>query len=66
MNDRQRIEYTLAYIMDYGGYNGAHHKQWLLDQIVQTLTTPEEYDAWKRQYSHGDDTHKEWDTGIAP
>lgn len=52
-----------------GRVDGAHHKSWVIDQIVRALTgSPEAYAAWVREAKagvHGPDTY-EWDEGIAP
>jgi hypothetical protein len=60
----ERIEEALGLILSYGGIDGAHHKQWTLDQVVQTLCTKEEYEAWLAVYE--EDGEYEWDRGIAP
>ncbi len=49
---------ALDLIEQYGDIDGAHHKQWLIDQIVQCLT--DDYGSWVSEYGHT------WDTGIAP
>jgi len=54
----EKIEKAVELIGEYCYIDGAHHKQWLLDQVVRTLLSPAEYKAWV-----GD---VEWDTGIAP
>jgi hypothetical protein len=33
-----RIEKAIKYAVDYGGIDGAHHKDWTIDQIVRALT----------------------------
>lgn len=38
MNPEQRIEKTLELITLYGGIDGGHHKQWVLDQVLRILT----------------------------
>jgi hypothetical protein len=56
----------LDLITAYGGIDGAHHKQWLLDKLVRTLS--DDYGQWIKIYNHGEDgpdTYK-WDVGIAP
>lgn len=60
-------EEALEMIFDYGGIDGAHHKQWVLDQVVRILAG-EDYDKWIKLYEGGEDgphTYS-WDTGIAP
>lgn len=35
---RQTIQKALDVIIRYGGVDGAHHKAWVIDQIVRVLT----------------------------
>jgi hypothetical protein len=51
----------------FGGIDGDHHKQWVLDQVVRVLTGPG-YDAWVTAQKAGEDGPESysWDTGIAP
>lgn len=53
--------------MNYGGIDGAHHKMWVIDQMVRVLMG-DRYDEWVRTANAGDagpETY-EWDEGIAP
>jgi hypothetical protein len=59
----KRAKEALEIAADYGQYDGAYHKMWVIDQIVRTLTG-DEYDAWVEDYC--DDGEYEWDTGVAP
>ena len=34
---RNNVQEALDIIGSYGGYDGEHHKQWVLDQVVRTL-----------------------------
>lgn len=64
-----RIDEALELIHSYGGIDGAHHKQWVLDQVVRKLCDSEEsYEAWVSEYQDGEDGPDtyEWDVGIAP
>lgn len=47
--------------------DGAHHKQWVIDQMLRKLLG-EEYDEWVKQYNARatQDDLAEWDCGIAP
>ena len=58
---------ALDLIAEYGGIDGGHHKQWLLDQVVRILAG-EKYEDWVGEWEDGEDGQKtyEWDTGIAP
>ena len=57
----------LDLIFGYGEYDGGHHKQWLIDQIVRKLTK-NNYEKWVERYQEGFDGQNTyaWDTGIAP
>ena len=69
-----RIQAAIDVIVKYGGTDGAHHKDWVLDQAVRTLTgcteevTSEAYQAVVAKACDGEDgpgTY-EWEVGIAP
>ena len=50
-------------IRAYGGIDGAHHKQWVIDQLMRELLGPDRYKQWiQARESEG----LEWDDGIAP
>ncbi len=63
----EAIDAALETIDQFGGIDGAHHKQWVLDQVVRQLTG-DDYEPWVRQYNDGEDGPEtyEWDVGIAP
>lgn len=67
MLDGQRIVDALDIIYNYGSIDGAHHKQWVLDQVVHALTG-DEYELWVATMCSGEDGPNtyEWDCGIAP
>ena len=66
----ERVEDALDLILRYGGIDGAHHKQWVLDQVVRTLTGRDdfEYQYWRMEHAAGEDGPEtyEWDEGIPP
>jgi len=67
MHSKKRIEKALEIIIECGQIDGAHHKTWVIDQIVRLLTD-DEYDAWIKNYCKGEDgldTYS-WDVGIVP
>ena len=66
LNSKVKIKIVLDLIEKYGGIDGDHHKQWLLDQIVVILAP--DYRKWIQEYSLGEDGPNTyiWDTGIAP
>jgi len=65
-SNRLRIVNALEIIMRYGGFDGAHHKQWVLDQVVRALS--QDYPAWVAAHNEGDDGPNTygWDEGIPP
>lgn len=68
MTDEERkIETALNLIGQYGGTDGGHHKQWVLDQVVRILTG-DEYAQWVREQKDGEDGPEtyDWDEGIPP
>jgi hypothetical protein len=62
---RQSYKARLAKIQElleqYGDLDGAHHKQWVLDQIARVVLG-DEYDEWAAASEDAD----AWDTGVAP
>ena len=65
--ERIAIDEALTLIFKYGGIDGSHHKQWVLDQVVRALTG-EGYAAWVAEAKDGEDGPEtyDWDEGIAP
>jgi len=65
----KRIAEALDIALRYGGIDGAHHKTWVIDQMVRALVNkPHGYEAfirWAKAGDDGPDTY-EWDEGIAP
>ena len=63
---KERVEKSLG-IAENGQIDGDHHKMWVIDQIVRTLTGPR-YDEWIREYEKGEDGPDTywWEEGIAP
>lgn len=60
MTDSERVVKCKELIMQYGGIDGAHHKDWVLDQCLRVLCDESEY---KEFVSDPDYTH---DEGIPP
>jgi hypothetical protein len=54
-------------IVEYGGIDGAHHKAWVLDQVLRILTG-KGYDELIKSVKDGEDGPDtyDWDEGIAP
>jgi hypothetical protein len=66
-NDADRIELATRLAMEYGGIDGAHHKTWVIDQMVRVLVG-DRYDEVIADYQNGDDGPETytWDEGVAP
>lgn len=60
-----RIADAADVIAKYGMTDGAHHKQWVLDQAVRAMLGPVGYAAWLAE-QNSDPDYAPWDTGIAP
>jgi hypothetical protein len=61
------IKAALEIAERYGQIDGAHHKAWVIDQMVRALTGSD-YEAWvahSKDGEDGPDTY-DWDEGIAP
>ena len=65
--DQDRIEDAIYLATEYGGYDGGHHKMWVIDQMLRALTG-DSYDKVIADYNMGEEGPEtyEWDTGIAP
>jgi hypothetical protein len=58
-HDAERLAYR------YGGIDGEHHKQWVVDQMLRAMLGPDRYAQWRRVYD-GDPGYSKWNEGIAP
>jgi hypothetical protein len=58
---RAAIDEAIAIAETRAMYDGQHHKQWVIDQMVRALLG-EDYDAWVQGYR----LESEWDVGVAP
>lgn len=66
INEVQK-QLALSYAFSYGSIDGNHHKMWVIDQIVQSLTG-DEYEKWIKEFQADEDGAETyiWDKGIAP
>ncbi len=67
MSDAERIEQAIDLAVQYGGIDGAHHKSWVIDQMVRALAGDNYATivASAKDGEYGPETY-EWDEGIAP
>lgn len=61
------VEMALEIAIRWGGIDGAHHKAWVIDQMVRALTG-DRYAAVVADAKSGEDGPEtyDWDEGIAP
>ena len=62
-----KLREALDLIERYGGIDGGHHKQWVLDQVARALLD-DGYEDWVAEMKDGEDGSDtyDWDEGIAP
>jgi hypothetical protein len=67
MTNKERMIRALEIAIQYGTIDGAHHKMWVIDQMVRILSG-ENYDGIIEKFCNGKDGENtyEWDCGIAP
>jgi hypothetical protein len=64
-----RIEKAIEVAVRFGGFDGAHHKAWVIDQMVRELCVDEKaYEKLVTESKSGEDGPESytWDVGIAP
>lgn len=64
---KKQIDYAIELAVRYGGIDGAHHKMWVIDQMVRALAG-DDYARIVAEACDGEDGPDtyEWDVGIAP
>lgn len=66
----KRIRDAIEVATQYGGIDGAHHKQWVIDQMLQKLMSPQQYKRFVETRADGPngepDYYSEWDKGTPP
>jgi hypothetical protein len=67
MPPENRIERAISLAVQYGGIDGEHHKDWVIDQMVRILAG-DDYAEIVREAKAGEDGPDTygWDVGIAP
>ncbi len=67
MTDKEKIKKAIEIIVQYGGIDESHHKDWVLDQTVRILAGSE-YEEIVRCAKYGEDGPEtySWEIGIAP
>ena len=65
---QDKINKAVEVILRYGGIDGGHHKQWVLDQALRTLLGDDyskEISEYETINNQGEKEY-EWDEGIPP
>jgi hypothetical protein len=73
VSDNEYIDKALYIAWQFSQIDGAHHKAWVIDQMVRALCgTEEKYreyvDAYTKPFVNdaGDEDYYDWDEGIVP
>lgn len=64
MRELVRIKNAIDVATQFAQIDGAHHKMWVIDQMVRKLLGAEEYKVFVKEYES--DGEYSWDTGVAP
>jgi hypothetical protein len=64
---QKKIDQAIELAVKYGGTDGAHHKDWVIDQMVRALAG-DKYEKIVEEACAGEDGPNtySWDVGIAP
>lgn len=67
MKNKDVMDLAIEMAVRYGGIDGAHHKAWVIDQMVRILAGSDYAQVVKDACDgeDGPDTY-EWNVGIAP
>lgn len=67
MTDKERIKEATKIAWQYAQFDGAHHKMWVIDQMLRTILGEEDYKKFVDAYQTPDgEDYYTWDVGIAP
>jgi hypothetical protein len=62
---QDRINAAVKIASECGMHDGGHHKQWVIDQMLQKLLRPDQYEYWL-EGMNSDPEYAPWDPGIPP
>jgi len=67
LSDKEKIDEAISMAVQFGGIDGAHHKDWVIDQMVRILAG-NNYSKIVKEACHGEDGANtySWEVGIAP
>lgn len=62
-----RIEAAIKVAEQYADIDGAHHKQWTINEMLRALMGKDGFTQWLAKVNaEGAEEYGEWDLGIAP
>ena len=67
MDNNEKIQKAIELGFSYGDIDGAHHKMWVIDQMIRILSG-DHYDRFVKDACLGEDGANtySWDEGVAP
>jgi len=69
LSDGEKVTEAINLALSYGGIDGAHHKMWVIDQMLRVLAGSN-YSNLIKEYEGEEDEDGDreylWDCGIAP
>lgn len=65
--EKNKIDEAIELAVQYGGIDGSHHKDWVIDQMVRILAG-DDYESIVANAKAGEDGPEtySWEEGIAP
>jgi hypothetical protein len=60
---QSKINKAINIATEYGMTDGAHHKQWVIDQMLRTLLGEKPYEKWLDK-KNSDPNYDPWDQGV--
>lgn len=64
MTDREKIDEAVHIGLELGGFDGAHHKTYVINAMLKTLMGEAAYNTMTAQFER--DTGVPWDEGDQP
>lgn len=67
VSDKERINKAAKIAWQYAQIDGAHHKMWVIDQMLRVLLEQDGYGKFIEAYETPDgEDYYTWDVGIVP
>lgn len=65
MTPEKRIDKAVSLAIQFGGFDGDHHKMWVIDQMMRILLGTKAYKSRIKELN-SDEDYDDWDVGIPP